>query len=259
MIFVGILTKDRPIECLKTIQILEQTCDDRSNFVIHLAIDRNQLREYRSVTCRPEVIFDEYPPCKGNLKILYSDQIRKFFSSSRYFFWTLPDDVTHIDKGWDSRIVSTYKRFEDDLFYLYTESTERSRNVAMKASCYSKEHCPPGFFESKRTTYECLPYVMVEAFGDMTPVVSLKFAEYTLEAMACDDHHIGIDIINGSLVQALNNRFSINRAVLGPGNVQCIDQAKTAQILRKNPINQNVINIIADRMAIYIHDSKEKK
>jgi hypothetical protein len=258
MIFVSIITRSQVQSCLRTIDLLRKRSHDLSNFKIHLVVDNDQIEMYRTITLDPNISVSYVPPCNHLLQPAYMASIQAFLDDGCFFFWPLPDDLLSLDSEWDSRILATRNLFDDGILYLYTESLSRGRRMSIKKGCYGKRFAPSYYFRSKKVTYEEKPYCLVESFGEMFPILSREFVRLSLPVFEYPNHHCGIDIIFGAIAQSLCYRYKINRARLGCGSLDCVDQKKTAKILLRFPPNQELIHEAADRIAIHIAEFREK-
>jgi hypothetical protein len=161
----------------------------------------------------------------------------------------LPDDMTDVPYGWDASILKCANRFGDDLFCIYSGSMGRGRHPDVCASCYTKVIGNPPWAQN--------PYLTGFHVGEMYPAYSRRWVYFLCEVFRNSKNVVGHDITSAILVRLLFERYRENRHVLGTeGNLNCIDQAITYQVLMNNPLDNASLDKVVGKMYNYIIENK---
>jgi hypothetical protein len=266
-ILLYIPSRNKPEFLDETFQKVFSTAKDLTNFDILCHIDTDQIELYDSVIKKyPNVIWQyviHSDTSWFNMVKLHHDFINK---NKYYFHWHITDDSVknNLTNHWDDIIIKTKKKFDDDLFVLYTNSTVWNRQKIIHENCY---------YVQNSDTYNGK---IIYNRNEMLPIWTYKFIEFMWDIVKNGDYSSSRELLTSSIIYKLYKEYNLNRHVwvdVVYSNVSKIDGVIDRSCFIKNSdgLNRNQsfyklvcnnfkeIMPVVKNMYYYIQELKESK
>jgi len=140
--------KTNPEMLDRTLKMLYDTCNDKKNFDIQVIICKDQVNLYKETLDKWKIKPELTKYVENSWLELVQLQHKKM-KEGYYFFMFMPDDLFELKEGWDSDIIAHKKKYEDDLFVLFTQYAGWGRTPEELKISYSNLKSAETLFEQQ--------------------------------------------------------------------------------------------------------------
>lgn len=221
-------SRNKPTFLEETLQKIYSTAKDVNNFDILCHVDIDQKELYKEIIEKyPNIIWQHLEHSEDSWFSMIKSHHQFINDTNYYFHWNTTDDSlkNNLTLHWDDNIIKTKKRFDDDLFVLYTKCNFWGRNQYIHENCYY-------IYNSDELNSNLILHK-----NEMLPIWTYKFMEFMWEVVKTGDYTSSRELITASLIYKLYKDFNLNRHI--PVDIVYSEMSKVDGITDRSVLIKN--------------------